>query len=431
MTAQTATLNAAGHSPTAQSRDVALAASIDNPFVVFKPVVDNAVTWFDGWMKQEIANPFPILNQIVANQQYTVSQLGKAAAGLQSGVERIVRELPATWQQMEPLIRAGDINGAINVFMGNGLAPVTELLLNTWTPLAPALQRPFAVGQAYVPAMFEFSLSLLLGTIDSTVGLGFVFGTPPFVQQVVTSTQNVLGAMSRLDVVGTINAIQNGLADVALNAIDQLHKFTDAGGTIEFIRNAIINALKTPAPSASSVSAAALPDTSATLVSTAALAAPSADAAAPPVASAGAGAGSSEPSGTETGLAPTDPASTDGNSPGVPTPDGRTTDAPPAEPGATEPKATEPKATEPKATEPRGDESATDHKKESTSKGAATSDSGKKSATRSASVGVKSGSASASSAKGGPAKTKADKPARDTSDGGGGKGSDGGGDSDQ
>jgi hypothetical protein len=276
-------LHAAASAPVAQFRDVELAASIDNPFEVFKPVVDSAAGWFSGWITQEMANPFPILKQIVANQQYTVSMLGKSVQGFTNGLNDVVAGLPATWQQMEPLIRAGDINGAINAFMSAGLAPITALLINTWNPLQPALQRVFAVGQSYMSAMFDFSLSLLLGTVDSTLGLGFVIpGQVPFVQQVVTSTQNVLGAIGRLDVVGTINAIQNGIADVALNAIQQLHKFTDVGGTIEYIRNAIINALQTPAPEPpfGPIAASTIPDASATLVSAATLAAPAASASA-------------------------------------------------------------------------------------------------------------------------------------------------------
>lgn len=267
--------------------DLRLTAAIDNPVAVFAPVVSAAGSWLDGVVRAEVADPFPILAQIFRNQQYTVGQIVASLNGAREGLQGIATGLPATLQAAGALIAAGDVNGAINKVMSDGLAPITALIFNTWTPLQPALQRPFAVLQAMVPALFDAGLALVLGTISSTVGLGFVFGAPPFVQQLVTTTQNVLGAIATLDPVNVINAIQDGIADIAQNAIDQLHTFTDVGGTIDAIRNAILNALQTPAAgavvtaAAGSAAIAAVPDVSATLVGVSTPDAPARDAAAP------------------------------------------------------------------------------------------------------------------------------------------------------
>jgi hypothetical protein len=108
------------------------------------------------------------------------------------------------------------------------------------------LQRPFAVGQALVPALFDSALSLALAAVASTVGIGFDTGTAPLIQQIVTSTQSVLTAVTTLNPINVLNAIQHGFADVTLNLIKQLDSFTT--GTLPFIRDTIVAALKvTPA----------------------------------------------------------------------------------------------------------------------------------------------------------------------------------------
>ena len=120
------------------------------------------------------------------------------------------------------------------------------MISGIWTPLQTVLERPFQVGQALVPALFEAGLSLTLAAVLSTVGIGFDTGTTPFIQQIVKSTQAVLTAVTTLNPINVLNAIQHGIADVALNFVTQLNAFTT--GTLPFVRDMLVRALQAGSP---------------------------------------------------------------------------------------------------------------------------------------------------------------------------------------
>ena len=63
---------------------VNLTASIDNPITVFTPVVNAAGDLIRETLQAEFADPFPILRQIFANQEYTVRQLLAAVPSFRS-----------------------------------------------------------------------------------------------------------------------------------------------------------------------------------------------------------------------------------------------------------------------------------------------------------------------------------------------------------
>lgn len=247
---------------------VHLTAAVDNPIDVFTPVVNAAGNWITSTVKTEIANPFPILHQIVTNQITTAHQLLEAVNAGAQGVGELAAGLPAALQAAGAKLAVGDVNGAIDAIISAGLNPIVGMITGIWTPLQSVLQRPFAVGQAMVPALFNAALSLTVGVVLSTVGIGFDTGTTPFFQQIVKSTQAVLTAVTTLDPVNVVNAIQHGLADVALNLFTQLDQFTT--GTIPYIRDTIIAALQaTPANTLSTV-AASVTATTAAVTATAA-----------------------------------------------------------------------------------------------------------------------------------------------------------------
>jgi hypothetical protein len=225
---------------------VNLTASIDNPIEVFAPVVNAAGSWITNTIQSEIANPFPILQQIARNQITTAAGVLEAVQAGAKGVGELAAGLPAALQAAGAKLAVGDVNGAIDAIISSGLNPIIGLISGVWTPLQAVLQRPFAVGQALVPALFDAALSLTLGAVLSTVGIGFDTGVTPFIQQIVKSTQAVLTAVTTLNPINVLNAIQHGFADVALNMITQLDSFTT--GTIPFIRDTIVRALQAPNP---------------------------------------------------------------------------------------------------------------------------------------------------------------------------------------
>ena len=245
---------------------VQLTAAIDNPIEVFTPVINAAGTWLTNTIRSEIANPFPILHQIVTNQITTAGQLLQAVNADGAALGDLAAGLPATLQIAFAKLAVGDVNGAIDSVIASGLNPIVNLITGVWTPLQDALQRPFAVGQALVPALFNAGLSLALAAVASTVGIGFDTGLKPLVQQIVSSTQSVLNAVTTLNPINVLNAIQHGFADVALNVFAQLDSFTT--GTLPFIRDSIIAALQATPAAALTAAVATTPDTMATIADT-------------------------------------------------------------------------------------------------------------------------------------------------------------------
>lgn len=245
---------------------VQLTAAIDNPIEVFTPVVDAAGTWLTNTIRSEIANPFPILHQIVTNQITTAGQLLQAVNAGGAALGDLAAGLPSTLQLAFAKLAVGDVNGAIDSVIASGLNPIVNLITGVWTPLQDVLQRPFAVGQALVPALFNAGLSLALAAVASTVGIGFDTGLKPLVQQIVSSTQSVLNAVTTLNPINVLNAIQHGFADVALNVFAQLDSFTT--GTLPFIRDSIIAALQATPAAALTAAVATTPDTTLTVADT-------------------------------------------------------------------------------------------------------------------------------------------------------------------
>jgi hypothetical protein len=240
------------------------ASSIDNPINVFKPVLEDAGSWLNQTVHTVLADPLPILRQIVSNQLYTARQVLEAAKAAGSALGQLGAGLPATLKAAGKILATGDVNGAIDAVINAGLMPILALLGNPWAALQPALERPFKVGQAMVSALYNAGLSMLVGVVASTIGLGFnAGGTPPLLQQIVTSTQKVLDSIKTLNPVNVINAVQHGIADVLKNAVEQAKQFTT--GTLPYIGSTILQALRAglPTTTAPVTAAAALPTASA------------------------------------------------------------------------------------------------------------------------------------------------------------------------
>ncbi len=72
------------------------ASSIDNPINVFKPVLEDAGSWLNQTVHTVLADPLPILRQIVNNQLYTARQVLEAAKAAGSALGQLGAGLPAT-----------------------------------------------------------------------------------------------------------------------------------------------------------------------------------------------------------------------------------------------------------------------------------------------------------------------------------------------
>lgn len=225
---------------------VTLAASIDNPISVFKPVVNAAGDLIRQTLQSEFADPFPILRQVFANQQFTVEKLLEAINGGGSALRDLVTGLPAALQAAGAILRTGNINGAIDSLVSSGLGPILGFISGVTVPLQEALERPFAVGQKLVAAGFETGLALTVALAQTFIGIGFPVGTTPVLQNLITVTESVLKSIGTLNPINIINAVQNGVADVLLNAVTHLNDFMTQ--SVPYIRDVIVNALKAGQP---------------------------------------------------------------------------------------------------------------------------------------------------------------------------------------
>lgn len=225
---------------------VNLAASIENPITVFTPVVNAAGDLIRETLQAELADPFPILRQVFANQRYTVSKLLAAINGGGAALTELVQGLPAALQAAGAILRTGDVNGAIDSLVASGLGPILNFITGVTVPLQDAFERPFAVGQELVAAAFESGLALTVALAQTFIGIGFPVGTTPVLQNLVTVTESVLKSIGTLNPINVINAVQNGVADVLLNAVTHLSDFMVQ--TVPYIRGVIVNALKAGQP---------------------------------------------------------------------------------------------------------------------------------------------------------------------------------------
>ncbi len=225
---------------------VNLTASIDNPITVFTPVVHAAGDLIRETLQTEFADPFPILRQIFANQEYTVRQLLAAVNGGGAALTELVQGLPAALQAAGAILRTGDVNGAIDSLVASGLNPILNFITGVTVPLQAALERPFAVGQELVAAAFESGLALTVALAQTFIGIGFPVGTTPVLQNFVNVTQSIFESIATLDPINVINALQNGVADVLLNTITHISDFMVQ--TVPYIRGVIVDALKAGQP---------------------------------------------------------------------------------------------------------------------------------------------------------------------------------------
>ncbi|WNG81635.1 hypothetical protein C6A86_026305 [Mycobacterium sp. ITM-2016-00316] len=232
---------------------VTLAASIENPIKVFTPVVNAAGDLIRETLQAEFADPFPILRQIFANQQYTVSKLLAAINGGGAALTELVQGLPAALNAAGAILRTGNVNGAIDSLVASGLGPILNFISGVTVPLQDAFERPFAVGQELVAAAFESGLALTVALAQTFIGIGFPVGTTPVLQNLVTVTESVLKSIGTLNPINVINAVQNGVADVLLNAITHVSDFMVQ--TVPYIRDVIVNALKAGQPATADTTA--------------------------------------------------------------------------------------------------------------------------------------------------------------------------------
>lgn len=217
--------------------------ALDNPLDVFGPIVTALQQLAGDTANVAATSVNPLLRQVVINQLYTLQQAQQLIGNVAGGLGTLGAALPSTLQAVGAQLATGNVNGAIDAFQSGILLGGLQLITGISQPIQNIVQRPLAVASALVPAMITTVQSLVIFAVGSTLGIGCsdCVTVKPIVQQMVSSIQSVLQAVTTLNPINVINAVQHGIADVTIDVIKQVDQFiTDA---VPFIASTIKTAL--------------------------------------------------------------------------------------------------------------------------------------------------------------------------------------------
>ncbi len=201
--------------------------ALDNPLEVFGPIVTALQQLLGDTANTAETSINPLLQQVVINQLYTLQQAQQLIGNVAGGLGTIGAALPATLQAVGAQLATGNVNGAIDAFQNGIILGGVQLITGISQPMQNILQRPLAVASALVPAMITTVGSLVIFAVGSTLGIGCsdCVTVKPIVQQMVSSIQGVLQAVTTLNPINVINAVQHGIADMAVDVIKQVDQF--------------------------------------------------------------------------------------------------------------------------------------------------------------------------------------------------------------
>lgn len=192
--------------PDIQTRAVQLAAAVDDPAEVFAPVFEAASAMIETALAYQLSNPAPALQQFVKNQVENATILGDFANLGAMTVGQIASDAPGVALAAIEKSLAGDPAGAFGDLVGGVMLPAVGLIVKAGAVWS-VFQRSVLVASELV--------RWAPGRVVSMVASLMVPGVPA-IQQLIRSTQSVATAVTSLDPVKVINAVQHGIADVSL-----------------------------------------------------------------------------------------------------------------------------------------------------------------------------------------------------------------------
>ncbi len=217
--------------------------ALDNPLEVFGPIVTALQQLLGDTANTAATSINPLLRQVVINQLYTLQQAQQLIGNVAGGLGTIGAALPSTLQAVGAQLATGNVNGAIDAFQSGIILGGLQLITGISQPIQNIVQRPLAVASALVPAMITTVQSLVIYAVGSTLGIGCsdCVTVKPIVQQMVSSIQGVLQAVTTLNPINVINAVQHGIADVTIDVIKQVDQFVTTA--VPYIASTIQTAL--------------------------------------------------------------------------------------------------------------------------------------------------------------------------------------------
>ncbi|MBN3455860.1 hypothetical protein JNN96_17730 [Mycobacterium sp. DSM 3803] len=251
--------------PAVSSVNVSLSAAVD-PIEAYIQLIGNTITNVGTTIETELADPAPVLQQLIANQLITAQAL---ATGLQGAGEGLINQLdpanpygiPAGLQQALTHLLEGDVNAAVSAAWGALLSPVLNVGLPLLEPTINAIKQP---------------VQNLLNVLNNPlVVLMPVLGALNVAYTTVTVTgnvgQDIVDSVKEGDPLGVVNAMLGGPARIT----DAFLNGNELGGgvfgpnlgllsALRQAREALAAAITPPAADVNAVTAA--PDTAAATV---------------------------------------------------------------------------------------------------------------------------------------------------------------------
>ncbi|WP_131808157.1 hypothetical protein [Mycolicibacterium elephantis] len=247
----------AAAAPVAVARPVQLAASV-NPVTAYLELIENTVNNVAGLGQSILANPAPILQQVITNQ---LTNAGALLAGLETLGADLVENLrtiaaPALQDAVAAIAAGNFVAAAPNV-----VTALFQPLLFAALPLLPVLQQ--VIEQ---PAANLLAVTQQFQTVAAFAAIGVLGPLSSSIYASAEAIQNVFDAASNGDVLGALGAIVAAPAiviDGFLNGWGVDGGLISPGlGTISTllqIRDMIANAIKPAAATADLAEVATVP----------------------------------------------------------------------------------------------------------------------------------------------------------------------------
>ena len=184
--------------PVVRSAEVALAAAV-NPLEAYLSLIQNTVGNLSTLGQDVLANPAPILQQILKNQFANATDLLAALQGPGSELlNNLTTIVPQQLQEALSNLTQGNIVGVgqnfVNILTQPILAPFLELL----TAVQPIVERPFANLLA---------VSQQFTTVVALSGIGVLEPLISGINATAQAFQNVVDAARTLNPIGLVSSI--------------------------------------------------------------------------------------------------------------------------------------------------------------------------------------------------------------------------------
>jgi hypothetical protein len=177
-------------------------AAFVNPIATLVDVITASVNNLATTGGQILADPFPVLQQVFANQLGIATTLGTAAQGIINAIA--TSTFPASLQTAFGQLAQGDITGAVETFN----TALTIAGIGLLTPLQPVLSIPSVMAQNML------NVANTLPNIVLTLGLGLLSNVESVTVQMGADAQAFVDAIGAGDVVTALSTVLNAPIDV-------------------------------------------------------------------------------------------------------------------------------------------------------------------------------------------------------------------------